>query len=209
MMKRWGLLGSLALLLLVGALVLWRLIGGTTEVTPKPSSRLVATHAADGSASAAVSAEHVAPRIAEGTSGEKAASEDTGEVHELTIEPIKRPPIQREDGAPGSKDALFRKDTLDALRAAVTPAVQKCIKEGLARYPDNAHMQSPVSVAIVYTASASSGTVAVSKAEAIINGTQDDELLPCVEAAYSVVRINAPAGQADGEGRVQAVFDLK
>lgn len=214
-MKKWGVLAALALLLLVGAFVLWMMIGGTTEV----EADLVAgtTTPTEGSgATTSVKAQvaaHAGPRIAEGSSGANATTtEDTGEPRELTIEPIKRAFIQREDGALRATDApppLFRKDTLDALRAAVTPAVQKCIREGLARSPENTALENPASVAIIYTASAAGGTVGVTKAEAIINGTQDDLLLPCLEAAYTAVKIAAPAGQPDGEGRVQAVFDYK
>lgn len=214
MMKKWGVLAALALLLLIGAFVLWTMIGGTTEVKPDV---VAGTASPAGSATTPTGPAHVAaqrgPRIAEGSSGAGTApTQDTGEIRELEIQPIKRAYIQREDGTLRSKDApppLFTKATIDAVRAAVTPAVQKCIAEGLERNPDNATLPNPVSVAIIYTASAAGGTVGVTKAEAIINGTQDDGLLPCLEAAYTTVKIAAPAGQADGEGRVQAVFDVK
>ncbi len=214
MMKKWGVLGAVALLLLVGAFVLWRMIGGTTEVSPELSSTAQSPEEGriGGPTDRRPVAAPAAPRIGAGSSGEKPAANDTGgEIPEMKIEPIKRAYIQREDGTLRGKDApppLFRKDTVDAIRAAVTPAVQKCMKEGLARIPDNAHLENSASVAVIYTVSATGGQVGVTKAEAVINGTQDDALLPCIEAAYSSVRFQAPA-QPDGEGKVQAVFDLK
>jgi hypothetical protein len=214
MMKKYGVLGALALLLLVGAFVLWTMIGGTTDVDPNvvtgTTETVGSTTTAMGPAQVAA---HRGPRIAEGSAGAGTqATEDTGEPRELKIEPIKRAYIQREDSDLRGKDApppLFTKATLEAVRAAATPAVQKCIKEGLARSPDNTTLDNPISVAIIYTASAAGGSVGVTKAEAVINGTQDDLMLPCIEAAYTSIKIAAPAGQSEGEGRVQAVFDVK
>lgn len=214
MMKKLVVLGALALLLLIGAFALWRMTGGTSEATPDPAAAASEEGRIGGPLDRprrSQVAAHAGPRVDDGSAGTPATSEDTGAPHEMKIEPIKRAYIQREDGTLRGKDApppLFRKDTIDALRAAVAPAVQQCIQAGLQRNPDNTKLENPASVSIIYTASAAAGSVGVTKAEAVINGTQDDELLPCIEAAYTAVRITAP-GQADGEGQVQAVFDLQ
>lgn len=217
MNKRWAL-GAIALLvLLVGSIALLTLTRSSDEL-PSGRSEDEATPTGNPSpTSHSTTAQHhrtTAPARS-GELGGSAGSpvEDNDNPPELKIEPIKRAFVQREDDSgPRAKDApppLFRKETIQALRTALTPAVKRCIAESLQRNPEYRTIDNPVVINVIYSAGAAGGTVTVHKADAMIQGTQDDEVLKCVETAASAVKVNGGATQSDGDGRFQLVFDYK
>lgn len=121
---------------------------------------------------------------------------------ELAIQPIARAQIQRETG-----DGPLERATIQALRSAAAPAVQRCIGDSLARNPSYRSLEDPLSLSITYYAAVAAGALTVTKAKAVVQNTQDDELVACVETAAR--SIHAGVGQGDAASGVQLVFEYK
>jgi hypothetical protein len=123
----------------------------------------------------------------------------------------KRSFVQREDDSvPWPKDApppAFTKATMQAIRAAATPGVEKCKSEIWKTYPDLA--QNPdikASISVVYTAQAAGGAITIPSARVVVNGFPDDNYAKCVQDAFEKLQVASPAGQSDGKGQVVSSF---
>jgi hypothetical protein len=126
----------------------------------------------------------------------------------------KRVYVQRDDDSvPWPKNApppLFKKETLEAIRTAVTPGVDDCMAKTSARYAEalkeNPELKGEITVA--YTARAASGAVSISAADVSVQGFPDDDLATCVKDVYLKAHVNAP-GQRDGTGKVAGGFSWR
>jgi len=198
-------LGSLAALVLIGGVVLWTLVGDTAAATASSAASVPGARAAAGQAAAPPRALADQHRPAEAERGEDPA--------ELQITPIKRAFIVRDDDAvPRATDApapVLARSTLAAVRAAVMPAVERCIAASFETHPENRSLDTKPSVSVIFTAVAAGGVVSITNTASVINGTQEDELRHCIETAYKQLSVPAAPGQRDGEERVQSTFDYK
>jgi len=196
-------LGSLAALVLIGGVVLWTLVGDTAAATASSGASVPP---------ARVAARQAPPRATLDQRRPVEAERDE-DPPELPITPIKRAFIVRDDDAvPPASDApapVLAKSTLAAMRAAVMPAVERCMAASFETHPENRSLDTKPSVSVIFTAVASAGVVSITKTASVINGTQEDELRHCIETAYKQLSVPAAPGQRDGEERVQSTFDYK
>lgn len=200
--------GVAALLLLVGALVL---LGGVDTAPPAAGSNSASPVAA--ARPTHESSRAVVPNVpAMPSAGSSHAPSQSDEpIKWKDADLSKRSFVQRDDDSvPWPKDApppAFTKATMQAIRAAATPGVEKCKSEIWKTYPDLA--QNPdikASISVVYTAQAAGGAITIPSARVVVNGFPDDNYAKCVQDVFEKLQVATPAGQADGKGQVASSF---